>query len=267
MRDVEVSVIMAVYNDAQYLGESIDSILGQTFSEFEFLIVDDCSTDESFSILEKYAAKDERVKIFRHNQNRGLPYGLNELIREAKGKYIVRMDSDDVAESNRIKREIDVFKENENVDFVFSDTSLITRNGVDLCKSWRPTSVKDIINALDFHNYIPHPTVAVKKNILVENLYNECCLRGQDTELWKRLVKKNVRFYYLQESLLKYRLNPRNVSSGFFYCNTCVANNAKKKALLNLKFVESFKGKCILLLKILIPHSFMRMHGRLMNRT
>lgn len=262
----KASIIMSVYNDADFLSESIESILNQTYKNFEFLIVDDKSTDSSFSILKHYEQLDPRIKVYSHNENKGLPYSLNELISYSHGDLIVRMDSDDIALNNRLEREIQQFKNDENVDMVFSDTLLITRDGKNLCKSWRPKSIKTICNSLGFNNYIPHPTVVLKKSIFVENKYNEKCLRGQDTELWRRLIKKKINIRYLPEILLKYRLNPRSTDANSFYCETCIANHAKIKGFLFLWKIKNLKIKLKMILKMFIPFFMMRLHNQLLGR-
>ena len=103
MKKVDVSVVMSEYNTKrEYLCTAIESILNQTFKDFEFIIVDDCGENNLDEIIEKY--NDKRIKIIKNDKNRGLVYSLNHGIKEAKGEYIVRMDTDDIANKKRIEK-------------------------------------------------------------------------------------------------------------------------------------------------------------------
>ncbi|HXK49687.1 MAG TPA: glycosyltransferase family 2 protein, partial [Clostridiales bacterium] len=110
-----ISVIMSVYNSEQYLQESIDSILDQTFNDFEFIITDDCSTDGSFEIIKSYAMLDKRIKYFRNSENIGLTKSLNLMLDIAKGKYIARMDSDDISMPDRFSKQFDFMENNPEI--------------------------------------------------------------------------------------------------------------------------------------------------------
>ena len=103
MQSPSISVIMPVYNTAKYLNEAIDSILNQTYKDFEFIIIDDCSTDGSLDIIKTYS--DDRIILIENETNKGYVYGLNYALSFAKGKYIARMDSDDISLPNRFKRQ------------------------------------------------------------------------------------------------------------------------------------------------------------------
>ena len=115
MKETEpiISVIMSTYNDEKKVGKSIESILNQTYKNFEFLIVDDFSQDSTLDVLKHYEAKDRRVKIFTNKQNIGLTKSLNKLIFHSKGEYIARQDSDDFSEKNRFKKQINFLIDNE----------------------------------------------------------------------------------------------------------------------------------------------------------
>ena len=251
---------MSVYNDSAFLKESIESILNQNFKNFEFLIAEDHSSDGSLKIIEEYAKTDDRICIIKHEHNRGLPYSLNELVAISRGEFIARMDSDDIALPSRLEEELAILQ-GDKADFVFTNIDLITEKGDKLCKSWRPKSVKKILNSMQFHNYIPHPTVMVKRNVLVSNQYNINCRRGQDTDLWRRLIKKNIRFYYHDRVLLNYRIKPRNGDESYVYADECIANNSKINALKYIKHVRDQKNRIKLYCKIFIPFFVLRLHG------
>ena len=109
-----ISVIMSVYNDADNLDSSINSILNQDFQDFEFLIMNDCSTDESLNILNSYS-QDNRIKVFQNERNLGLTKSLNVLLNESKGTFIARQDSDDLSLSSRFSKQLDYIK-NKKLD-------------------------------------------------------------------------------------------------------------------------------------------------------
>ena len=109
-----ISVIMSVYNDADNLDSSINSILNQDFQDFEFLIMNDCSTDESLNILNSYS-QDNRIKVFQNERNLGLTKSLNVLLNESKGTFVARQDSDDLSLSSRFSKQLNYIK-NKNLD-------------------------------------------------------------------------------------------------------------------------------------------------------
>ena len=118
-----ISVIMSVYNGEKYLVQAIDSILNQTYQNFEFIIIDDCSTDNSSHILQEYAQKDSRIKIIKKEKNigiKGFIKNLNLGISLAKGKYIARMDADDISLPERFQKQVDFLENND--DYIFSNT-------------------------------------------------------------------------------------------------------------------------------------------------
>ena len=270
-----ISVIMSVYNDNKYLNSSIKSILDQTFNDFEFIITDDYSTDNSLEILKKYQQKDSRIILICNSENRGLTKNLNAMIKLAKGKYIARMDSDDISKNYRLNDQIKIFNNNPNIDFVFGDTMFIDFEGNEICRSWRPRKLSKILSLMDKVSYIPHPTVMIKKEVFDKfGCYNESCITGQDKELWERLIKENVNFFYLKTILLHYRINPQGVSfkkmeklDKYYYklVNLCIDNFQRKRALKLLKLNRNkvtFKDKIILLIKFIMPVMLRHFKGK-----
>lgn len=115
-----ISVVMSVYNGEKYLKDTIDSILNQTEDSFEYIIINDCSTDDSLNILREYEKLDDRIVIINNEKNLKLPASLNKGIRIAKGKYIARMDADDIAYSNRFSVQLKTLENNPEYDFIGS---------------------------------------------------------------------------------------------------------------------------------------------------
>ena len=113
-----ISVVMSVYNAEKYLKEAIDSILNQTYQDFEFIIVNDCSDDRSLAILKNYEKSYKSIRLINNSENLGLTKNLNRALAISKGKYIARMDADDISELNRFERQIDFFNKHKEVDIL-----------------------------------------------------------------------------------------------------------------------------------------------------
>ena len=184
--DILVSVIMPTYNTPEeYLKKSIESILNQSYSNIEFIIIcDGCIEDEK--IIENY--KDNRIKIIRHTKNEGIAKSLNEAINMAKGKYIARMDSDDISLKNRIKMQVQYMEKNKNIMVCGMDAKCIGETK--RIKSTYNIKPQEIEIQLLYMNCMIHPTVMLRKSFLDENniRYNEDFQCSQDFELWARIV-------------------------------------------------------------------------------
>lgn len=202
-----ISVIMSVYNqkDKKKLDEAIMSILRQSFTDFEFIIYDDGSDIDMVSHLEYYAQLDERIVLISNPVNHGLAYSLNSCIDVAKGKYLARMDDDDISLPERLQVQYDFMEKHPEIAFAGCNANLLDDNGI-----WgerRMPEKPDKKNFLRFSPYI-HPTVIIRRNIFEEgNLYNseEQHLRCEDYELFMRLLKAGYRGVNIQQNLFLYR--------------------------------------------------------------
>jgi len=254
-----ISVIMSVYNCEKYLKGAIESILNQTHSCFEFIITNDCSTDRSEEIINQYAEKDTRIKVINNIINLGLTKSLNNMIILSKGDFIARMDSDDISFLNRLEEEILCFKKYK-IEMVFSDVVLIDHESNILCKAIKPKTVDKIIKLMKIENYIPHPSVMIKKEIFkMYGLYSITAPRAQeDRELWLRFIKNNIKMHYLKKELLYYRINPNSMcrtgkeNNNFILANVCIMNDHKSLSFKYFRYID-MKDKFILLLKIITP--------------
>jgi glycosyltransferase involved in cell wall biosynthesis len=252
-----ISIVMSVYNNEKYLKESIESILQQSYSDFEFIITNDASFDKSFEILQQYALKDERIILINNLANIGLTKSLNNMLEKATGKYIARMDGDDIAVVDRLEKQVNVMEVHPEVDLVFSDTFLIDQDGEKICKSWRPNSSEQILKYLSLNNFIPHPTVMIKTSVLKSYKYNENFKTGQDADLWERLHYNKIRFYYIKDVLLFYRLNPDSVrnkiKNQYYNLASQAINNNYKKGVFKYFDKLTFSEKIVVLSKLLVP--------------
>ena len=152
-----ISVIMSVYNDSNYLGKAIESILNQTLTDFEFLILDDGSTDGSKEIIKYYAKIDKRIKFNENPKNLGLATSLNKLIKLAKGQYIARMDADDESFPVRFEKQINYFNKFPETDVLGTGAIIIDNNDKILERKKMPNSYDKFYKNLFFNSCFIHP--------------------------------------------------------------------------------------------------------------
>ncbi|WP_165730497.1 glycosyltransferase family A protein [Polaribacter sp. 20A6] len=202
-----VSVVMPVYNCEDYIKEAVISILNQTFTNFEFIIVDDCSSDRSFEYLESF--KDERIKLYRNSHNLGISKTLNFAIKHSKGKYIARMDSDDISLPTRLEEQFNFLKSNQ--DYILCGASFkIIGQQEEVCFPENHEAIKlGLLN----RNCILHPSVMIKKSVLLEleTIYNFNMEPAEDYDLWVRLINKG-RYYNLNKILVHYRVHEQQIT-------------------------------------------------------
>ena len=210
----EVSVIMAVYNAFPYLEESIDSILKQSFSNFEFIIIDDGSNDGSSEILESYALIDNRIRLIKQEENRGLVNALNKGIGIAKGKYIARMDADDISYNYRLAKQVTYIKKNKSVVLLSGSFDYISTKGNIIKRKKVITSHGELLSSLIYKgNQFCHPCAMMKRKAVVdlggyrafENNFAE------DYDLWLRLSEVG-QVANIATPLLAYRVHNNQIS-------------------------------------------------------
>lgn len=204
------SVIMSVYNGEKYLRESIESILNQTFTDFEFIIIDDGSTDETKKIIASY--QDSRI-VFISRANKGLVASLREGIQKARGKFIARQDDDDVSEKDRLKKMIETLEANPEIGLIGSARQNIDEAGNKLDIITMPLSNADIRLYLCYHNPFCHGSIMFKKSDYVKvGGYEEGFVPAEDYRLWTRLLEV-TKGMNLPDVLYTYRINPEGITS------------------------------------------------------
>jgi len=207
----KVSVIMAVYNDEQYLSEAIDSILNQTYRKFEFIIINDGSTDSSSEILNEYERKDSRVKVVKQ-KNVGLTKSLNRAIKLSMGEYITRMDSDDISHRDRLLKQVKFLMANLDYALVGTNVIKIDEYGKHLEVNKTKYSHNDIYNTFKNRNCIAHGSVMINKELVGDLLkYDETFLYAQDFRLWAKIAKR-FKIANLKEPLYLLRLHKESLS-------------------------------------------------------
>ena len=208
----KISLIMSVYNGEDYLAETVESVLCQTFTEWEFIIINDCSTDNTSKILAEYASKDARVKVHTNETNLRLPSSLNKALSLAEGKYIARMDADDICMPDRLQKQYDFMEANPNVD-LSSCRFLTLKNGVYSSGGCGGKGDSESIKALLLvTNPILHPGIIAKADVIKELGYDKNFTCTEDMELWTRFVLNNKRVEILSEYLMIYRLHDKQIT-------------------------------------------------------
>lgn len=203
----KISVIIPVYNAEKYLSEAIESILNQTFTDFELIIINDTSTDKSKEIILSYAKKDSRIVFIDNKKNIG-PSTRNIGFDIAKGEFIALIDADDIALPTRFEKQLDVFHKNPEIGVC---ATWFTRFGKENKIIKHPVEHDQIKIEMLKGCCIGNPTVMIRKNVLNNLRFQSDFNCSEDYELWSRLITK-TKFYTIPESLLQYRWHETNLS-------------------------------------------------------
>ncbi len=205
-----VSVVMSVFNGERFLAEAIESILGQTFRDFEFLIVNDGSRDGTAEILERYRGQDARIRIVAH-ENRGLISALNGGIAQALGRYIARMDADDIAVAERLALQVAYMEQHPEVALLGGAVEFIDEAGRSLGFRSNPTESAEIRGALLDRNVIWHPTVFAKRDAVVAAGGYRNVPLAEDYDLWLRMADGSA-LGNLETVVLRYRMHAQQAT-------------------------------------------------------
>ncbi len=211
MIDPLVSVVFPVYNDSvEYITKSVESILNQSYQNFELIIADDSTNEETIQILNKYA-QNSKIKIHRANYKRNLPTALNEAIEDALGKYIARADADDIQNIDRLAKQVSYLELNENIGIVGSNVIYIDEKESIIKEKKLPETSEKIYRTIHIHNPISHPTTLIRKTFFTSvGTYNIELKRAEDYDLWHRAKQNGWLMYNIQEPLVYYRLSNIN---------------------------------------------------------
>ena len=195
-----VSIIMSVYNGEKFIAETIQSILNQSYTKFELIIVDDCSTDNTVSVIECF--NDDRIVLLKNDKNMRLAYSLNKAIKASNGKYIARMDADDLCMTDRLPLQVKYMEEHPDIAVLGGSAQQF---GARSSLMTYPSEHETIKVEMFFSNPLCHPAVMFRSRA-ISDWYNIDVKAGQDYELWSRLIWK-VKFHNLSDTLIKYRIH------------------------------------------------------------
>jgi len=214
-KDPLISVIMPAYNVEKFIGEAVESILVQTLSDFEFIIINDGSTDKTLQIIEDYARRDDRIIVISR-KNKGIVDSRNEGIQKARGEYIAKMDADDISSPERFERQIKFLKDND-LDICGSAIRRFS-NKRDLRVQYYPNNDQDIKFLLLFINSFAHSTVMIKSCVFQElsyrsDMHKDHVAHTQDYQLWVDMALKNFKMGNMNQVLLRYRVHDNQVST------------------------------------------------------
>ena len=210
----KISVLMSVYNGEFYLRQSVESILCQTFSDFELIIIDDCSTDTTWKSLSEYADRDLRIILLQNKENMGVTKSLNRGLAVAQGEYVARQDGDDVSLPERFEKQVALLDNHPEFVLASCNLELIDYRGRSIGKLQRACEPDILAWYLLFYNHLGGHSQVMFRRELVTGLggYSEKFRYSQDYELWCRLSEVG-KIAVLPEILMQYRSHDKNTSS------------------------------------------------------
>ena len=192
-----ISIIMSCFNSEKHVESSVESILKQTYEDFEFLIIDDFSTDDTFNILKKYEAKDKRIKVFKNSKNLGLTKSLNILIKKSKGLFIARQDADDTSKSDRLEYQIKFL---QSTNFRCCTTRAKIKGSLKLIPKYSYIFPNNIV--VKFKNPFIHGTLLIEKSLMNKiGGYDERFVYSQDYKLFSDLLSKKEKVKIIKKPL------------------------------------------------------------------
>ena len=198
-----VSIIMPSFNSARFIAESIESVLSQTYAQWELLITDDCSKDNSLEIINSYVAIDDRIKIFALNNNVGAASARNISLDKAKGRYIAFLDSDDIWEPHKLETQLSFMKTN-GYEFTFSAYSIMANDGKLTGK------IVSVPPKITYEQYLKNTIIGCLTVIIDRRQTSDFRMplikSSHDMALWLLIMKRGFRAYALNEVLATYRL-------------------------------------------------------------
>lgn len=236
---IDLSIIMPVYNEElNWVSKSIKSILSQTYSDFEFIIVlDNPQNFELESLIIKFMEEDNRIRFYKNNKNQGLVRTLNKAISLANGKFIARMDADDISHEERFKKQIEFLNKNKDIYLVGTNWVCIDENNNIIFHHGKlPTNFKFIKKNIHLNNMFLHPSWMFRRELIdIIGGYREITY-AEDYDYICRLLTKDIKISNINEYLLKYRVRSSSISVSRAYEQYINSNNAVSLMKQRLKF-------------------------------
>lgn len=250
MKDNLVSVIIPTYNSEKYIEETLNSVLNQTYGEFEIIIIDDCSKDNTFEIVKEYEKKYSNIVCLKQEQNKGVAEARNRGIKKSRGRYIAFLDSDDLWHEKKLEKQLKLMKE-KRVFFSYTAIEMIDEDGKILKEK------REVKEEIDY-NFLLKNTMIATSSVIVDKLkYGEFQMplrrSGQDYATWLQLLKKG-KAYGINEVCVSYRVRKGSLSSNkiksikqVYDIQIKEERIAKVKAIYNclLFIINALKKYCI----------------------
>ena len=208
MRNPNVSILMPVFNGELYIRRCLESVIRQTYRNWELIVVDDCSTDKTVDVVQNYLDTDSRIRLIRKRKNRGLAIQLNESIDLARGELLARMDVDDEMLPKRLESQVNFLRKHPEIGVLGSKAILVDKYGKPVGNANIPELHDDIRKLLPYRNPIVHSATMMRREIFRHERYSETLRRCIDYELWSRLIDQ-TKFYNLQEPLIRLHVDYR----------------------------------------------------------
>lgn len=215
----KVSICLPVYNGERYLAAAIESALTQTFSDFELLISDDCSSDGSAQIIETFAQKDKRIKHWRNEPNLGLFANYNECMRRAKGEYIKLFAQDDLFDPTLLERLLDELSKNDDIALISCARRLVDENGIEtrVLRAHKQSCMQTYeevlkTNLLELKNVIGEPSTVMFARKMIGAGFDAAYYHLGDIEYWFRVIGKH-KYFYLDEVLASFRTHSQSTTN------------------------------------------------------
>lgn len=228
-----ISVVIPTYNRAELLKNSINSVLSQTYRDFEILVIDDCSSDHTPGVLE--VIRDERLRVIRNGSNKGIAAVRNIGVTSARGEYIAFLDDDDEWLPGKLEKQLDVLEGGSaNLGCVYTGVLVINSDGDQVLQTSIPRYRNNILKELLFQNFITTSTVVVKKACFEKvGLFDEDIPYGEDYDMWIRIAKE-FEFDFVKEPLTKYRVHQTAITKNY----ATVINGVERVLLKHRKLFE-----------------------------
>lgn len=226
-----VSVVMSAYNAERFIGEAIQSILNQTWKDFDFIIIDDCSRDNTPKLINEYARIDKRIKSFKNKVNLGGCLSLDRGMKMARGKYLAVMDNDDWSYPDRLKKQVNFFEKHPDVGVVGGTMEIMNEKGIVSTKRQYHQSDADIRKNIFRYSPFSHPLIMIRRSVLEIVGYANCEFApADDYEMYFRIGAVS-KFANLNDTILKYR----TVS------NSLTQRYARKMILTSIKTRNTYR--------------------------
>ena len=259
----KISVVMAVYNGGDFLKKSITSILTQTYSNFEFIIINDGSTDNSQSVINLFSEEDDRIIVIHNIKNQGLTKSLNSGCRLSRGDYIARQDADDISLKTRLEEQINVMSQREAVVLLGSRAYEINDKHKVISKYFNEN---EISKRIKLQNPFIHSSIMIKATIFKKlGFYNEIFSTSQDYDAWIRLSQVGS-ILMLNKPLVNYYINPNSISNKTKYkqCFNSIKIRWHHVDYIGYKFF--LMGSIYRIIMIFVPRFIIRIKQKTIGR-